>query len=44
MFLDSKLHFDEHIKGTLDQTSKYLVSLASSEIFSQDHLARPLDH
>ena len=38
MLLDSKLDFDEHIKGVFDKTSKSIVLFASSEIFYRDHL------
>ena len=38
MFLDSKLEFDEHIKGFLIKLVNLLVLFASSEIFYLDHL------
>ena len=40
MFLDTKLNFDEHIKGIFDKTSKSIVLIHKLQnIFYRDHLS-----
>ena len=38
MFLDSKLNFDEHIKGVFDKTSKFIGLIRKFRNFYHDHL------